>query len=317
MKFTVIKSIFDNEILPANRFEMSWERFCKILSKPAIVPKKDSVHLISPVEYLSDEEALDFTDSGKVRRCSDNVKTWYSIPCDIDGQMTLETAQERFKDYEYVLYSTFSHKSEKKNFKDCFRIFFKIKEPISNEDFLCRRNALQDFIGEHDRSTLATSRGFYIFSCPENDAHPVFLHNQGIDLDVLSLPVTVEIPHVSDSIHDAPSYEFKQKILEQLGKLYQIEYDTWWKICSAMQDSGYSLSEFEALSLVIRSHRKNNCKAQWNCSKRKHIQFGYLVNLCVESFGSGCLAIDKDKPKNESLVNVFDALKNRKLTLNI
>ena len=245
MKFTVIKSIFDNEILLNNRFEMTWERFCKILSKPAIVAKKDSVHLISPVEYLSDEEALDFTDNGKVRRCSDNVKAFYTIPADIDGQMTLETAIERFKDYEYVLYSTFSHKSEKKGFKDCFRIFFKIKEPISNADFLCRRTALQDFIGEHDKTTLATSRGFYIYSCPENDAHPVFLHNQGIALDVLSLPVTVEIPYVPTFDREPPSPEFKQKVFEKLLEIRELDYEDWWKLASALHTSGYSFSEFD------------------------------------------------------------------------
>jgi hypothetical protein len=288
IKFTYIKTIFDNEILPANRFEMPWDKFCKILSKPQIVNNKEDVGLISPVEYYSEDEALDFTDSGAVRRCSDNVKTFYAIPVDIDAQISIETAQERFKDYEYILYSTFSHKSPKKAYKDCFRMFFRIKEPISNVDFLCRRNALQEFIGEHDKTTLACSRSFYIYSCPENDAHAVYFHNTGISLDVLSLPVTIEIPYIQDTTHDAPSPEFKAKILEQLGKIRSQSYEDWWKLASAMYNSGYTYSEYEQLSNTIRSHRKNNCRSQWNISKKKGITFGYLINLCKIHLGEEC-----------------------------
>ena len=205
VKFTYIKSIFDNEILPQSRHEMSWDKFCKILSKPQIVKNKDDVGLISPVEYYSEDDALDFTESGAVRRCSDNVKAFYALPVDVDGQMSIADAQERFKDYEYILYSTFSHKSPKKDYAECFRMFFKIKEPISNADFLCRRNALQEFIGSHDKSTLACSRSFYVYSCPENDAHAVYFHNQGIGLDVLAMPPKIEIPYVSDTSHEPPS----------------------------------------------------------------------------------------------------------------
>ncbi len=289
MKFTVIKSIFDNEILDSNRHEMSWERFCKILSKPTIAQTKESVRLISPVEYYSEDEALDFTDSGKVRRCSDNVKAFYAIPADIDGNMTIATAKERFKRYQYILYTTFSHKSPKKDFKDCFRIFFKIKEPVSNADFLCRRAALQDFILKQDRTALATSRGFYIPSCSQENAHhAVFYHNQGIDLDVLSLPVTIEIPYVPDTSREAPTEEFKARVLEELGKIRIQDYEEWWKLASAMYNSGYSFSDFEQLSNTIRSHRKNNSKSQWNISKKKGISFGYLINLCKANLGEDC-----------------------------
>ena len=300
VKFTYIKTIFDNEILPQSRHEMSWDKFCKILSKPQIVNNKDDAGLISPVEYLSEEECLDFTDSGKVRRCSDNVKTFYAIPADIDGNMTIATAKERFKDYQYILYTTFSHKSAKKDFKDCFRIFFKIKEPISNADFLCRRAALQDFILEQDRTALATSRGFYIPSCSQETAHhAVYYHNQGIDLDVLAMPVTVEIQYTPDTSREAPTEEFKAIVLEQLGKLRIIEYSEWWKLSSALYNSGYSFSDFEQLSNTIRSHRKNNSKSQWNISKKKGIGFGYLINLCKANLGEDCFKGGKSSKFNQ------------------
>jgi hypothetical protein len=308
IKFTAIKSVYDNKILDKHRYSMSWEKFVKINSYLMITPNKEDAPLISPVEYMTSEDALDFTESGDVRRCADNIKLWWMIGIDIDGQMKIEEAKERFKDFEYFLYTTHSHKSEKKHFTDCFRIFILLETPITNEDFLCRKNALQEFIGSTDLTTLARSRGFYTHSCnQENAHHAAFFYSQGQCLDALSLPVTIEIPYTQDISYETPSYEFKQKILEQLGNLFQIEYEMWWKICSAMQNAGYSLSEFEQLSNTIRSHRKNNCKAQWNCSKRKQIPLGYLINLCIENFGSGCLSM----VKVGTHMQMVDALKKR------
>ena len=300
IKFTTIKSIFDNEIAESNCHDMTWERFCEIMSRFTISKNKNDVMLLSPVAYYSKEEALEVTDSGYTRRCADNVKYWYMLGIDIDGQTTIEKAQERFADYAYVLYTTFSHQSEEKPY-DCFRIFMLLEEPVSNEDFVSRKEAIQDFIGERDKSTLASSRGFYIPSCPENSDHATFYCNEGKAIDLLSFEPTVQEIFVSVSNHEAPTEEFKQKILEQLGNLWEVDYDTWWKICSAMQDGGYALPEFEALSKTIRSHRKNNCKAQWNCSKRKPIPFGFLVNLVVEKFGSACLTSSSSKAKNKEL----------------
>ena len=69
MKFTLIKSIYSNEILPQNRFDMPWERFCKILTVPQVVENKEDVQLISPVEYYSEEcmdgEKIKFIDKKK------------------------------------------------------------------------------------------------------------------------------------------------------------------------------------------------------------------------------------------------------------
>lgn len=317
MHFTVVNSVFDNKVIKKNQFNCSWEKFVKMLSVPTIVPHKDDVKLISPVEYYSENEASDFTEDGFVRRCSDNIKLYHAIPVDIDAQMTIETAKERFKKYEYVLYSTFSHKTAKKDFKDCFRIFFKIVEPVSNADFMCRREALQKFIGEHDKSTLACSRSFFLPSCSqENSNHAYFHHNLGNDLDVISFEPTIEIPYVPDTNYEPPTPEFKEKVLEQLCRLRVIDYDVWWKIGSAMQEAGYRLDEFEQVSRMIRSHRLDTmkCKSQWNCSKRKHIPFGYLVNLLVDRFGAGCLKMDDNIPKNSTLKTPYERLKNIKLT---
>jgi hypothetical protein len=300
MKVTLIKSIFSNEILPRNRKTYTWENFCKLLSQPQVVADKGDALLISPVEYVDKEEAAEFTESGNVRRCSDNVRAWHAIPVDIDGQMTIADAQARFADYEYVLYTTFSHQSADKPY-DCFRIFFRLANPVSNDDFMSRKAALREFIGSHDQSTLATSRAFYVPSCSEAGlASAVYYHNVGISINLMDYePEIVEI-YTPDSSREPPSLEFKASVLQALHGLREIEYSDWWKIGSAMQDSGYAEHEFEELSHVIRSHRKNNCRMQWRCSRRKKIGFGYLVNLVIEHFGKDALKTTSTAPRQSS-----------------
>jgi hypothetical protein len=298
MQVTLLESIFNNEILPRNRKTYSWENFCKRLSKVQIVPDKNSALLISPVEYVSEDEAAEFTDSGKVRRCSDNVKAWHAIPVDIDGQMTIADAKVRFADYEYVLYTTFNHQSEEKPY-DCFRIFFKLVEAVSNEDFLERRAAIREFIGCHDQTTLSQSRGFYVPSCSQAGlTRAEFYHNKGQSIDLMAFEAEIEEIYTPDTAREPPSVEFKAKVLSELHSLREIEYSEWWKIGSAMQDSGYSEAEFTELSSVIRSHRKNNCRMQWRCSRRKKIGFGYLVNLVIEHSGKDALKTARPMSSN-------------------
>jgi hypothetical protein len=312
INFTIIKSVYDNEITSKNRCEETWERFVNIISKPMITDTKESVPLISPVEYMDDEDALDFTPNNKVRRCSDNIKLWWMIGLDIDGQMTVKDAQERFKDYEYCLYTTHSHKTPKKQF-DCFRVFILLKTPITNEDFTSRTKSIQKFIGSTDLSTLARSRGFYIYSHSQENAHnATFIYNSGKCLDIMEMEPTIDPPYVTTTDRQPPSEELKAKVLEQLFRLRTIDYTDWWKICSAMINTGYSLNEFEQLSRVIRSHRRNNCRGQWGSSKRKHIEFGFLINLLVENFGSSCLQIPKDQPTTAILAEQYNKLSNYK-----
>lgn len=286
MHLTVINSTYDIEIWPSKEFDCSWEFFCKQLTKIQIVKAKTDVQLISPVEYFTIEESLDLTESGAVRRCADNIKLWHGVPVDCDGQMTLDEAKARFEKYSYVLYTTFGHQTVNKPY-DCFRIFFEIKEPVNNSDFVARKESLQEFIGAHDKTTLAISRSFYLPSCSKENAHlAVFYCNQGIPLDVMELAPTIEIPYVPDENYEEPSPEFRARVLDILSNMHDMDYEDYWKIASAMYNSGYSESEFLEFSKRVRSHRLKTDKpaAQWKLSKRKNIQFGFLVNLCKTRF---------------------------------
>lgn len=291
IKFTTIKSVYDNEIGDANLHSMSWDRFTKILSKPLICPNKADAPLLSPVEYFSKQEAIELTDNGCVRRCADNVKSWYMLAIDIDGQMTIDEAVEKFSEYTYVLYSTYSHRTEEKPY-DCFRLFMPLFSPVTNIEFQSRIPAIRDFIGNHDKTTLASSRGFYVPSHKEG-RHVVYHHNEGKCVDLMLFEPEIEEIYVTDTSREPPSEEFKTKVLNELFKLREIEYDLWWKIGSAMQSSGYSEMQFQHLSSVIRAHRKNNCRMQWRCSKRKKIGFGFLVNVVKEM-------VNKDAFKHET-----------------
>lgn len=298
IKLTLIKSIFDNEVTPEKQFSASWNEFCEMLENITITDDKQSVPLISPIEFVSLDDTNDLTDSGCVRRCGDNVKSWHMLPVDIDGETTICEAKERFAAFEYVLVTTHSHQSLAKPY-DCFRIFFPLATPVSNDDFQARLTAIKDFIGFADKTTTSASRSFYLPSCSADNAHSsVYFRNSGKCLNLLDFAPEIKENYVSSmSSNDAPTQEFMQEVLEKLGGLYQVEYEDWWKIGSAMCEAGFSEWEFESLSKKIRSHRtesgngkrQDKYSVQWKLSSRRTVGgFGYLVNLCKKNFGQDC-----------------------------
>jgi hypothetical protein len=103
-----------------------------------------------------DESGNPFTWKG-----SANIEQWYMLPCDIDNDVTINEAKQKFKDYEYVLYTTFNHQTGDTP-KDKFRILFLLKNPVTTRELNARKPAIMKWLGSHDKSSLANFRGFYL-----------------------------------------------------------------------------------------------------------------------------------------------------------
>jgi len=282
-------SIKDNDVKPSQRLDITWSDFVKYCSEPTIVLKKEDAKLITPVEFHQDKD--DITERGFPRRCRNNVKTWTMLPIDVDKTLTIRQALVQFKDYEYVLYTSFNHQLQKGDEEPCdrFRLFFLLEEPVENEEFMLRRKSLKQFVEFLDPTSLSVSRAFYEPSCSEATYEDsMFYHNTGKALNVMDFEpeiIPVFIPDKNHNLND----EFKEQVLELLPQIGTVDYDVWWKIGSAMIDGGYTFDQFCNISCSLRAHRADrNCKAQWSSSKRKPISFGYLVNLIRDKMGSDC-----------------------------
>jgi transposase len=135
VRVNTIDTKWDNAVVP---LEVTWETFRDvILSGHTIADAKEGVKLFNASEYKP-LEALggdgnfivydEANDQFRARRLADNVVAVTMLILDYDGGMSLQSARERFKDYEYVAYTSFSHRREKD--VDRYRMVFPLASPI-------------------------------------------------------------------------------------------------------------------------------------------------------------------------------------------
>ena len=195
VSFTLIESKYDNIILPSKEATIPWLELVELLSEHEVTEDKESMRLIIPATFLTRKEAHTLTDTGQVCRCGPNLFEWHMLVIDIDGQMTLKEAIKKFRKYEHMWHTSHSHKTEKKNGVDCFRIFFPLKTSVSHQEFRRRIQSLKEFcgLGLCDNTTLSDSRGFYLPSCPSaKEDEALYHHNVGEWLDALTFEVEPE-----------------------------------------------------------------------------------------------------------------------------
>lgn len=305
----------DNKVKPKYTYELDWIDFVEWCSEPTIVNCKEDAKLISPVEFYPIDDA-ELTDDGKhVRRCGDNVKQWTMLPIDVDKDMTIKQALTEFKDYEFVMYTSFNHQKPKGDEPPCdrFRLFFLLEHPVNNEDFKCRRNSLKQFVEFLDPTSLSVSRSFYVPSCSK-EMYPesLFFHNKGKKLlNVMDFEPEVEPEYYHQTTRELDD-TMKQAVLDNLTKLIKVDYEEWWKIGAAMAASDYTFEDFAYVSSVIRGHRPDrHCKAQWSSSKRRSINFGYLVNLLKREIGTDWMPtyVDIQTEQLNNFMDKFNKLK--------
>lgn len=146
--------------------------------------------MIIPVRFKADKYEPNL--HGEIKKCRANIDEWYLLPVDIDSATTISEAQDIFKDYEYILYTTHRHKRNriKNKLQHRFRIFILLSNPVTTVDFDNRKQAIQKLIGKADSASLYASQGFFMPSYSERNAkHTFFHHNTGKPLDLLSLPI--------------------------------------------------------------------------------------------------------------------------------
>jgi hypothetical protein len=242
-------------------------------------------------------EAEKFTDDGKfVRRVKENVVHWYILPIDIDKDVTILQTIEKFKEFEFVLYTSWNHQQWKEDCEppcDRFRMFILLDKPIHTDDFYPRTDSLKNFIGVMDQCSLSRSRGFYEPACKQNMySESLFYHNKGKALNIWDFePIKKEQDWDESTLdNDELDDELRQAILEGLQQIGNVDYegvDSWWKIGSAMVDGGFSEYEFDMVSRSLRSHRPYDSGAQWSSSKQTPINWKYLINVLNRRLGSG------------------------------
>jgi hypothetical protein len=143
----------------------------------------------------------------------------------------------------------------------------------------------------------------------ENEEFRYVAHNNGIfispdDFEDEEVKVYDQIEQRFDMSDD-----LKSRRLQQITELGTVDYDTWWKIGSAMVSEGYTLADFSFVTRILRSHRNSGAKEQWAKCKTKSVSFGFVINLLKDRgiIRPKPAAVEfKFKKKQKEEIDLFD-----------
>jgi hypothetical protein len=272
---TAFKHVRDNNA--SNSFEANWCDLVVLLSNHETREEKDG-------PMFNGWKFSNRLDESYTRRCGENCDYNTLLILDYDGEMTIGEAKMRFKDYTYAAYTSYSHKTESKNGKDCFRIVFPMDSKVSLPEFKARKKSINAFAGACDGSSSDISRGFFLPSCSKfNIGMARHWSNTGKRVDVMAMarePDKVYEATPCVVLDDSRQSDF----VEALSKVVVKHEPTWWKIALAMASNGFTCEQFVALSvgnlMVLKT--AGDAEAKWKkaVAAKTQVSLGFLVNLC-------------------------------------
>ena len=266
----------ENRILPEYRCEFSFiELFNFMCDSVDFIESKIMGDFIIPANFLEDDylpavkhirdedgNIIDTKvrrdDTGKpyVGRLADNVVELCMLPLDYDGGITIEEAKEKFKDYEYILYSSYRHLLDGVTHK--FRMLIPYEVPLTNEQYTTRKKAILEWLGgkdEIDTSCLSRSRGFYMPSFGKHNAANVVLeHHDGKRLDGLAFEEVIPEPYTPSDFETTDKE--KAEVYELLQTTIVDTYDAWWWMVQDLKSIGFTQNE--VLSLTVNNPYHNS-----------------------------------------------------------
>jgi len=168
-----------------------------------VVENKEDVKLFNAIHYKGVEQIPDYSEDwgmdsqgiSYAKRRQANVIEVDLLVLDYDGGTTIDEIKDRFKEYEYVCYSSFRHLYDGKTHK--FRVIIPFTKPIPawrkhNEygvaidggEWYQIRDSLESFVGPCDPVSFKASQIYSIPSAPESRLDLAFTeHNSGKWLD--------------------------------------------------------------------------------------------------------------------------------------
>lgn len=182
----VFNSQYDSKVKP---LETTWENIVNLFTSPhETLENKTDAKLFNGIRYKSIDEIPEYTDdwgmdndTGEVyvKRRQINIIENHLLILDYDGGTTLNEMIDRFKEYEFIYYTSYRHLHDGKTEK--FRIVFSLSKPIPawkrfNEYKICIdygewfriTEALSKFAGPCDPTSFRSNTIYNIPSVPQS-----------------------------------------------------------------------------------------------------------------------------------------------------
>ncbi len=294
--FSTLNTSRDNAI--QNWHEMDWYQLRDLLlDQRHVVTENKDVTMISPWKYKTKDD--DFiprtTEDGQpwliddqpvVGRLAANVIGTSMLFFDFDGDFTIGQAKFFFGQWTHLGYTSFSHRSLKKEGKDCFRVVVPLKQFITTEQLVERRKAIYASIPGLDTSCLSLSRSFYVPSVQPNRKHLVEMwDNDGEWFDALDYDPEVYVPPIHVTTVERPVD--RQRFIDALKQVTLNAEPEWFKVACAMVANDFTLDDFCEVTIghLMQTKDRRKCEEKWRYAARatergRSPTVGYLVNLC-------------------------------------
>lgn len=176
--FLVLRHQADTDIESGLR-NGTWEAICLLLSKHSRVADKRHAERLLPVKFKQrDQWQLSRQRHGAEPsyRNDGNIEAVTVLIMDLDVPGAKEKAAEFFRDFDYILHSTYSYSPETP-YK--FRMAVRLQEPVPIEEWGCVYDAIADQV-DSDRQCRNPSRVYSLPTAPiGGNVSPVVERNHG------------------------------------------------------------------------------------------------------------------------------------------
>lgn len=254
MKINTYKSVREAYIHPSDIVDATFEEFVEfaIASQTCLDTKEDGqlFNLCSfidapeaPHEDSFNPESTPHERKELIRRCKANVREIYALLLDVDGNLSLAQAVEKWHAFEFFVYSTHGNSAAKEK----FRLVMPLSTPMTRDAFDERHTSLCEFFGV-DKASFTISQAFYWPSYSPANASIRFAHyNKGeVQFDAMLLPAeTISRNTVAPPVY-APGV--KAPLAQQI-------YDTFL--------TGSNLRYADALTLAVICKSKGISEGDW------------------------------------------------------
>lgn len=211
IRYTYFSSLYDNI---AKSTSTTWRSFTEMVTHghPVTTEPKDHLPAFNAWQYKGlDDPTLahgqnatgkkslkcfrDKDGKAQVRRLSANLVAMSMLVIDFDGGLPLEAVRDRFGGYEFICYTSISHRTEG---KDKFRLILPFTHPMPVSEFKRRVQAIKRWIdldGENVADDVSYSLGqLFLLPAvrPEGVAQAKNMHNMGDLLDWQIFAATAE-----------------------------------------------------------------------------------------------------------------------------
>lgn len=209
-----------------------------------------------------------------VRRCKANLLRIFGIVLDFDSDVSIMDAEEKYKDFEYVVYTTFrnlTETNEKGELIHKFRMVIPFSQPVEYKDIEKYQDDIKTIFPDVDSASFSMSQAFYYHSGIYHYAN----YNKGVMIDPYKdLKEKVILPPTPKAFYqteftDDQNKQYKEMVFQSLQSCRDVHYRSVVTLVTICKSIELTFTDFDHLLNTIAApgsalHRPDVRRQVWN-----------------------------------------------------